>query len=429
MIDQSVFEAYANERKKAMAQEEAKKNNGGYGKTFEEVHYTTCEADVPTIVRVVGGPIDKNLDPTDARTVTVSMIMGDDGHKFKVCRNASDKSYILNRIINDVTKAKWDKDGNKSYPVQEEHPEVYNIIMKNGVPSTDPKYKYEKGWKGSEVIMMNVINRADMDWHRANKHTALLAKSVSDKGFADEGLSAFSTRKKFDKLIATYQSWEQFDIGIVRHADKDNPYDIYNVSKNPEFIEEYGDKYVNLVSTRGLTEEEDNWERYDLEKKCRPTSVTRLYNKLKATIAKIDLALGTHYLNEMEEISKREQEEWDKEKAEREAKGAEAPKVEEKVSKVEEHFYDDDPILPSEPVAKPVARRASAPSANEEWKKFPYVDAIPSHLRAKCLKVIKTDEGFTGEWSDDIDTATCSCGCESPLECTTCPNCGASFEE
>lgn len=419
MVDSSMFEAYASERKKETELREAKKNGGNFQKQFEETQWAVCEKGIPTIVRVVGGPIDKNIDPTWARTVSIAMITGDDGKKFKVCRNDADKDYIINKIIKAVTKATWDNEGNKSIPCQTEHPEVYNIIMKNGLPPTDPRYKMEKGWKGSEVIVFNCIDRSQMAWHRQNKHTALICKSINKNGFADDGITSYKTRDTLDKLLATYGSWEQFDLGIIRNGTMESPYSVYNVSRNPEFVD---DRYASLISNEPLTEEEDSWERYDLEKRYRPTSATKLYNRLKATIAKIDLALGTHFLEELEAQSKKELEEWEKNKPQEEAKP-----VAKEEPKVEESFYDEE----EEPIAppKPVVRRGASASAQEEWKKFPYADAIPSHLRPMIKKAYQLEDGaWTADWDSSIDTAICDCQCQSPLECTTCPNCGASFE-
>lgn len=421
MIDQSIFENYARERKQIASQEEARKKNGNFQKSYEEIHYAVCEAEVPTVIRVLGAPIDTNVDETTARTVTISMVIGDSGKKFRVVRDPKVKDDVFSKIISTVTKAKWDKDGNKTFPVQDEHPEVYNIVMKNGVPSTDPKYKFDKGWNGSTVITFNCINRADMDWHKANKHTALICKSYNN-GFAEDGLSAYSTRDLFDKLIGTYGSWEQYDIGITRHKQMKGAYDIYNVSRTPEFIND--DAIRETIVEGKLTEEEDSWTRYDLSKIFKPTSATKIYNNLKGTIAKIDLALGTHFLEELEAQSKKELEEWEKDKPKEEEK----PVVKEAVAPKAESFYDEE----EEPIAvpKPVVRRASATaSAEEEWKKFPYADAIPSHLRSACKKAYKNADGnWTGEWDESVPTACCQCGCESPLEATQCCGCGADFE-
>ena len=235
----SLFKQFA---KKAEA--EAKKASSGtyVPREYENVKFTGLETGVPSIIRAVGGPFNSNLDNTTARTVNISWIVGDDGKKFKLIRPSfqEDPNYILNRIISRVKQIKWNN-GEKTYPVKDKFPEIYNIVDKNGLGKDDPKCKFDRGWTGKEVLIMNVIDRAQMDWHKENKHTMLLAKSVNigtdGNEYAEEGVSAYAITPTLLQLYKYYGSWEKYDLAITKTGDMHNAFIIENATKNPERVE------------------------------------------------------------------------------------------------------------------------------------------------------------------------------------------------
>ena len=307
-INDDAFAAFAEaEDRKADS-----RNNRGAWQSNQ--NWTGMETGIPKIVRVIGGPPNSNLNNYTSRVVTKCRIIDDNGKQMEVWKPAlADSDYILNRIINRITKPTWIKDPNggpskKIFPVQEEFPEIYNIIEKNGLEPGNPQYNFDKGWKGTEVLIMNVIDRSKMDWHRENKHTLLLAKSIVEgrdgNEYIDKGVSSFAVMSRLSHLFKAYGSWEKYDIAFVKTGRKDNPYTVINASHSAAEVDS---AYQSLISMEpSLTEEEKSWKAYDLEKEFKYTSATKIYTRLQNTIRKIDRVLGTEYLEELKEEVERE---------------------------------------------------------------------------------------------------------------------------
>lgn len=413
----SMFEQYA---KKAEA--EAKNGNKpSFTRELEEIKWTGLEQGTPKVLRFVGAPIDSDVDEFTARTVTIAKIVGDDGKKFRVIRPSfkEDPNYILNRIIAKVKQSKWVNQV-KTFPVKDKYPEIYNIIDKNGLSKTDPKYMFDKGWQGKEVYIMNVIDREQMDWHKKNKHTMLLAKSVNvdDTGnvWADEGISSIASAPEFSYLFKVYKSWENYDIAITKTGNKDRAFITSNASKNPETVEGDVAKYISTEDH--LTAEEKSWARYDLTKLFRQTTATKIYNRLKGTIARIDTALGTHFLEELEE-------EVEKEKV-----------LFAELYGTAETEEDVAITTPTEKVVETAPRtrvKSSSTATKELWEKLPYGNTLSEDMKKLLVNVESTADGkynLTWDALTDEQLAFCPvCGAVAPLSCDKCPACGLDFNE
>ena len=420
----NLFAAFAQK-----AENEAK--NSAHGtftpREYEEVKYTGLTQGVPSIIRVIGGPYDSGVDPYTARTVNICRIVGDDGKKFRVIRPSAqdDPNFIINKIIATVTKPAWDKvTKEKTFPVKDKYPEIFNIIEKNGVQKGDQQFNYEKGWKGKEVFIMNVIDREQMDWHRANKHTMLLAKSVTEGKnggeFIDEGISSFACGPQFTKLYKRYGSWEKYDIAITKTGDKSNAFIIENATRAPENAE---DKESFVSFETSLTDEEKSWEKYDLDKLFRVTTATKIYNRLKQTIARIDVALNTHFLDELKEQVDKEKVMFD------ELYGRDENSTEAQASEtvtVKNEKTQEEPAAP-----QPKTRARVATTSNKPvWSILPFADTLNDNLKGKIKSVTKGEGNFYDIVWDypEEDLAQCPvCQTIAPLECDTCPACGESF--
>ena len=134
LVMDDAFEQYVKQ-----AELEAKINsrgNSSFKKEYEEIKYAGLTVGVPLIVRAVDGPPNSDLTPYTARKVTIARIVDDNGKQMKVCRPSfqENPNYILNKIISKVKETKWVRgaDGKsvKTFPVQEQFPEIYNIIDK-----------------------------------------------------------------------------------------------------------------------------------------------------------------------------------------------------------------------------------------------------------------------------------------------------------
>lgn len=409
---EDLFAQYA-----AKSDADSRSSNRSYHKDYPDIEWTGLELGVPKVLRMLGNPPDTHTDAFTSRVVTVAWLTGDDGKKFKVIRPsfAEDPNYILNRIIQKVKSVKW-VDGNKTFPIKDKCPDIYNIVDKNGLKSTDSKYKYEKGWNGRELLIANVIDRAQMEWHKSNKHTMLLAKSITNvngSDFVDEGVSSFATLPKIKQLFKYYGSWEKYDIAITRTGDLNNAFIIENASKNPERVP--GGESIISFETK-LTDEESSWERYDLDKIYRYTTSTKIYNRLKNTIRKIDLALGTSFLKDLEYEVEKEKKLWD------------------------EIYKEEEDILPvfdrvEEAVETPAPARTRAvvetSNGGAPGSNLPYYSTLSDVLKGKIKSAVKVGNKWNIEWDYPVEElASCpepDCGAVSPLEATECPCCGCKF--
>lgn len=427
----SMFEAYAD----AMEQESKSSNRGTFTpREYETIRFTGLETNKPKIIRAVGGPPDSKLDDFTARTVTISWIVGDDGKKFKVVRPSimEDPNYILNKIISKVTAVKYGQNREKYYPVKQAYPDIYNKVDKNGLDDTDPRYKMEKGWKGKEVLIMNVIDRAQMDWHREHKHTMILAKSINigtnGAEFPDEGISSYAIGAKIRHLFKSYFSWQKYDIAITRTGNKDNPFILINATQCPMEVDASMRSFISQEPN--LTAEEESWERYNLAKIYGYTSATKIYNRLKNTIKEIDVALKTHYLEDLQKQMEVEKAKW----AEMYPQNTvEAPVEATPVTFVEMPVVENTNENPVQPTAQPATpvRARTATTTKEYWGELPYGNTLPEEFKHKITSLVKDSTGKITDikWDYPIDQlAGCpTCGCPAPLDVTVCPNCNLSF--
>lgn len=426
--------------KQYAAKAEAEKNNkkSSFTRDLETIKYTGLELKVPKIIRFVGEPFDSKLSDTTGRTVIIARVIGDDGKKFRLIRPSfqEDPNYIINRIISKVKQAKWiDKGGQlkeKVFPVQQNFPEIYNIIEKNGLAPTDIKAKFDKGWNGKEVLILNVIDREQMEWHRENKHTMLLAKSVNtdDTGneWVDEGISAYAVSEPIRRLWKRYGSWESYDVAITRTGSMDQPYVVENATRTPEVVDD-PEKEKLISALDHLTDEEKSWEQYDINKLFRVTTYTKIYNRLKGTIARIDAALGTQFLSELENEVAKEKVKFEEMYGTEHNEGSgdtNTPSVEVTSAKT----TIENPI----PTGTAKLRIPATPKAY--WVLLPYGHTLDAELRKHITNVKKVDDEKTGKTKYDIEwdstvsdsLALCpSCGAVAPEECTECPACGINF--
>lgn len=413
----------------AYAEDAEKPRSSGNNNTFtDDTKWTGMETNIPKIVRVVGAPPGRGHEPTDSIIITKARIRDDNGKYMEVYKpsHLTDKNYILNKIINRVTRPTWINDasgrGTKIFPVEKDFPEIYNIIEKNGLTPSDPAYRYDRGWKGTEVIIMNVIDRSQMDWHEANKHTMLLAKSINtdNKGneYVDKGVSSFAVNSRLGHLFKAYGSWEKYDIAFTKTGRKDNPYNIINASQSPLEVDSAYQKYISTAPD--LTDEERSWERYDLKTKFAYTSATKIMNRLGNTIKKIDHALGTEYYDELQELVNQE-------------------KVD-KLSAAEtvDSYTSPTPIIENEipePVAAAPVRPTREPAAtitdSTAWRDLPYGENLPEDQKPLVKKVTqRADGGYDVVWDSSVESQLVLCpSCKTPslVETPSCPGCGMQF--
>jgi len=421
-ISDDAFEQYAQEQEK-IAREANSRSGPGSSATYEKIEYTGLESNRMKLIRAVGGPPDSKIDNFTARSCRVSWFIGDDGKKFRVVlpERGDDADHILWRIIARVKAVEW-VDKKKVYPVEIKHPEIFNIIAHNGFREGDKQFIFDRGWEGQQRLVMNVIDREQMEWHKKNKHTMLLSRSIGEgkdgTKFPEEGVPSWGFSALLANLFKYYKSWERYDIGIIRTGLKETPYRIINAGK---YFEEVPDFLKEFVVQEPLNEEEASWERYDLNKLFGVTHYTKIYNKLKLTIARIDAALGSHFLQEMEDKVAKEKVEFEAQKA-AEKPAETAPDIAE--APIKETTIAGNPIgTRSAPVrAKPAT--AFDTSVLKGWERL-----SSSEKEMIAGVTVKDGKLIEIQYSDPSATllACPECSIPGPDSFTTCPSCGMQF--
>jgi hypothetical protein len=348
-------------------QERATKKESGYrppiegqtNKDFVQKDFTALETNKVKIFRAIGKrpnvfttTMKTRQEKWDARVINFSKILDDEGKEKHMILPTHDSNpdHIIWRIIDKVNTVKWVDDESKppkpdgklwkkTVPMYKDEPkykEIWNIIDHSNADLSLPRFKYglfPKGWKGQELFIMNVIDRERMDWHRENKKTLLVAKNITTKEyvnndgetttstFIDEGVPAFAiTSALKEDILPVYGDWEEYDIGIGRTGETTRPYPLFNLEKNPEMLK---DKSRSHLIVKGpITEEELEWERWDIETLYAPSYYVKWYNTCKKIIANIDATFGTGFLKELKYLVDKEADEIAQKKAEQESSPA-----------------------------------------------------------------------------------------------------------
>lgn len=377
--DDDTFNEWLSSEEKKAAEKKEKSN---YQKSFEEIKYVGLSKEHPTIVRFVGNfveedPLAHRKNPSDMKFMHISKIKDDTGKVFYLYLplrgDDPSQDHIMWRIIDMVFKKEWIKDPatgkNKSVDVNKivnpndprsaDRAACYELVAKGGYTEADGKwpYLYARGWKGPEMLLINVIDRRD-DWCKTNKHTKLISKSVNksvnadgkEVEYAEFGVPAFGFFGPLVQLRKNFkQSWENYDIVITKTGEKLDT--VTNMFNGTAFTSEAAlragldksigisaDEYKYISQAPALTDEELNYQRYDLDENFKVTSYRTLKKKLFKSIQKIDLAFDSHFADELTKLEEEEAAKW---KAENEAKkleeGGSATKIAAATPASEEH--------------------------------------------------------------------------------------------
>lgn len=423
-VSDDAFEAYAKQQEAEALAASQRGNGGGFQANYEEIQWTGLEPNKMKIIRAVGGPPDSGLDKTTARTVRISYIYGDDGKPFRCIlpERSDDPGHLLWKIISRVKAVEW-IDKKRVNVVEQRYPEIYNIITKNGLSGADKRAIYDRGWEGQLKLVMNVIDREQMDWHKEHKHTMLLSKNIGvgkdGRLWPEEGVPSWGFSSLLGQLFKFYKSWEKYDIGITRTGIKETPYRVINACKHIEEVTP--PELANLVVNLPLTEEEASWERYDLSKIFGVTRYTKIYNKLRVTIARIDATLGTNFEAELKNLVEKEKEEFAALRAANEG----APEASEAT------YSSDVPGAATPAAPAPQTRTPVASTSTFDTSKLLGWNELSDADKALISGVTVNSEGAVTElqFTDpNLVLLGCNkCKVPSPESFTVCPACGLHF--
>ena len=310
-ISDDEFDAFVNQN-----QQEANQEQSNQGRTFSDILYTHIppagrDNDVMKIVRFRGGPPDSDRTPYTARRAISSLVRDDNDKLTKLRLPVGDYKHIYWRIINSVLEQEG-KGQAKKYVHKDRMPDIFNRVRYGSTKPTANQFKYDKGWKGREWLVANVIDREMMDVHREEKHTMILCKDARasktnpDVVFYDEGVPAYGfVQPLVQSLFKPYKNWENYDVGIFRLGQKEMPYRLINASR---YLPEVPEHMRDLVQPEGpLTDEELSWSLYDLRRLTRVTPYSRFFEKFGQLVMEVDNHLGTTFFDELQELVAQEE--------------------------------------------------------------------------------------------------------------------------
>lgn len=294
--NKSKFEE-AKKRRKEQKEKEASYEGGG---SFEEVVYTAMSPNKDKVIRIIGDPLLVREKGTDPKLSFISMILGDNGKKFRCIwpNKSEDSSWILWKIYDKVMSYDWDRSNNvKRFHFVDSHPETFRRVAKNNTEN-----QYEQGWRPSKVVHMNVIDRHDMEWHRENSHLKVLSKKGSEYGdgriWFEPGVPEFLYSKIWDDVVEYNGDWNNYDV-VVRKLTEQPWYSAFHAIDDRKKIQS---DVIDLIEDRDLTEEELSWEGYDFDTIFPVTSYSKIKNRLGKFIKKVDLDFDTRYYEELEDL-------------------------------------------------------------------------------------------------------------------------------
>jgi len=430
-IEQEQEEAF--ERSKR-AREERKRNEenkkAGTG-TFIDIKYSGLEIGRFKQVRFLGGYLDGRTTGTSPKEILFSKILGDDDKKFH-CYWPDPKvngNHILWRMYNKVMAYKWDKDkgdkGERIYYNKDSHPSLFKRMAKNNSDN-----QYENGWYPKRFIITNIIDRDLNEWHKENKHSAILSKKIGGAGealFPDPGIPVGLYNNIYDEIVAIYGSYNKYDVVIEKVEGIPYSYRSYHAFKDYEKLVVKFSKDINRFrsfeefNNRPLTDEEKEYELYDFDKFFHVTDYNKILFKLKHFIGQIDSAFKTHFLEELQDLVAKEKEEKEK------------------------NFPSSgkDEVVKNENEVKELVAERSKTQRNESREPFDLEEAngrlnlklktelIPEAAKKRILGV-NDDGSFAYDLEQGEKVFVCSnetegCTFKTTKEFTHCPKCGIEY--
>lgn len=476
--DDDIFNSWIASEKE---REEKEKTSKNYQKReYEAIKYVGLSKEHPTIVRFVGNFVAEDLkahrpNPSDMKFMHISKIKSDDGKTtfylyLPLRSDEPEQDHLMWKIIDTVYAKEWVKDPatGKNKPIETfkiKHPDVYEKVHKGGFTEADGKwpYMYARGWKGPEMLLINVIDRRD-DWCKVNKHTKLISKNVNvtaeGKEYADFGVPAFGFFGPLTNLRNNFKmGWEKYDVVITKTGEKlDTVTNMFNGTAftNPAAIATNLDKamgidpaeYKFISQEPALTEEELNYARYDLDENFRVTSYRTIDKYLGKTIQLIDAAVNedrinagkspdSHFYADLQALVKEEAEAWAKEKAAQDAAQGIASEAAPATpaAPTAPSFETMAPVQEAAPIARTVSQEASGLSA-EKLAVLKGYNELSTEQKSYIKDVVLNSDGTLNhiEWTDtapsllDCPKDMGGCGQLSPNSFSVCPACGKHFQ-
>jgi hypothetical protein len=404
---------------------DANRGNNNY-QNFEPINYVAMEIGEDHIVRFLGNPmLQRNNDPYSPKLVLSSKIIGDDDKQFRCIwpQQSQQPNWILWKIYNTVMKYKWDQalnggKGGRVYDYATVHPTIFGRIAKNGKLDNT----FEDGWTPNKFIMINVIDRHDMEFHKTNKQTKLLSKKVSiskdeKTAFYEIGITEKLYNSVWDGIVEKCGPWEDYDI-CVRKEKADPWYIAYHAEKEDWKI---NDSVKKFIVKGPLTEEELSWERYNIDNLSKVSSYQKIQKKLGLFIEQVDQVFEKKYTEELNDLVELEKQEYEKNKKEKEEKTiVQKPEINKKKEEVKKEIPSRNSIKKEEVF--------SVDSLDKAYYKG--IDKLTNEMKKQIIG--KTENGglkYTENSPQPYICVSKDCDFAAPANFTYCPKCGVELPE
>jgi len=435
--------------KKEKAKAEAEKNHGSFDlPDLKPIEYLPMTKDKCEVIRIVSQPWESAKDGTDGYRIKHSMMLGD--KKYFNVNWSFNRDWPLNQLYYFLTKGEYNKDTRtKTY-------EYAGCPILKKVLTNNQDSPYASGWKPQEFVLMNVIDRFDMEWHKNHKATKVFTKDAekNDEGkyYPSYGISAKGLYMKIqgcadDNMIHPCDT----DFAIRRLSEKegDNWYKVFV----PEFearpieglSEKDGIKYLDYASFDPLTDEELSWERVNFEEdpRYKVTSTIKIYNHIKNLVKDVDTkyaadiksSIGCSFTELFEEKVEEERKLFQAMQEKNAAKTSTSSNEAEAYK--EESTNEETPKEEKEAPTRKTSRRVTKEEPVNEEKSLEEV--ISEEYLASYKKLSEEERasivGFDIEkdeyvFAEGVDTAMCpECDKFGDENVFKCPYCGIEFDD
>ena len=431
------FQEALKQREKRKKREESKSSFSE--KDFEVIHWLALQEAGSTPIRLIGNPVEFRQKPSDTKLVYRSKILSQEkkdsyfyvnwkqttetrkGFEFE--SGDLDKKWILHRFLSDVQEVEWVKVEGKEKKQKEfinAGSPVYKKVESNKI-ARDLSNPYANKFYPSKIVLANVIDPSDLDFHKETNHSKLIASKL-DIVKTDDGNQILYPKPGFpytvysaiiDNLVSKVGGWD-FDIVVKRDVNGDP---MYSVNHFSDFAVPSEVKAV--CSDRDYMEQFKNLELYNLDEMYKVTSYTKLKYHLLPLFKEWDKENGnSRYAEELEELAEQEAE----------ARNAEKEKAPKSIP--------TETPKESKPRERKAKEEKSKPGTTEDPKTlFPKLDSIDpedkewffktfSHVEdGKAVWKVKDDEG------EKVQLTPCDhCGVELSSKLLQCPACGETLD-
>lgn len=436
------------------------KNNSGFD--FEEIQWVGMPVDKWTVFRILGVPFDFRTESWHPKMILRSEIVSDDKKSYSkinwkyICKNGKfvpDPEWILTKLYDKVMEHTWVKyteadidpvkkigknqegkivnaKGYNGYYVDKHtHTECYQIIKDNSKGAGD--VKKAKFYPAARIIM-NVISREN-SWCADNKHSALLCTNVGIKEvvndktgektiikFPQAGVSISFYDEIMTYIGSTFNHWNT-DFAVKRYKAQDMYKNLIIDAKLPK--DRLDASIREIMSDAPLTKEEQEYEKYDLDKLFQVSSYQKILKKHGGLFKLFDKEFNENLTEELVLL------------AEQEKKEMEASK--ESVKDEPDEIDTPEESAAKEPVQQETKGRQSrepldiqAPQSNviDFTKVFKFWNNLSKEDKEDILKFcVKLDEGMP-IWAPNTNLIPCDkCKIDLPKTVMHCPNCDADY--